>query len=323
MKTAIVTGVAGFIGSSLAEQLLKNKFKVIGIDNFTRYYKKEIKQNNIKSFRKNENFSLITKDILNTDLKGIFNKADFLFHLAAQPGVRSSWGKDFENYSKNNIQVSQKLLEYAKSSETLKKIILASSSSVYGIKNGKMSEKTTNTEPVSPYGVSKLAVEHLAKAYVKNFDLPIVMLRYFTVYGPKQRPDMAFMKFIMKSLRKKPITVYGNGNQKRSFTYIDDIVDATISSTNVSKNGEIINVGGGGINSIKKNIEVLSNILEREIEISYEDFPNGDVNRTEADITKAKKLIGFKPKISLKEGLEFQCEFVKKNRKVYNFDSEN
>ena len=123
MKTAIVTGVAGFIGSSLAEQLLKNKFKVIGIDNFTRYYKKEIKQNNIKSFRKNENFSLITKDILNTDLKGIFNKADFLFHLAAQPGVRSSWGKDFENYSKNNIQVSQKLLEYAKSSETLKKII--------------------------------------------------------------------------------------------------------------------------------------------------------------------------------------------------------
>lgn len=319
MKTAIVTGVAGFIGSSLAERLLKNKFRVIGIDSFTKYYPKKIKQNNIKLLRKNGNFSLITKDILNTDLKQIFNKSNFLFHLAAQPGVRASWGKDFGDYSRNNIQVTQRLLEYAKNSKTLKKIVLASSSSVYGIQNGKMKESSTNTEPVSPYGVSKLAVEHLAKAYVKNFDLPIVMLRYFTVYGPKQRPDMAFMKFIMRSLRNKPITVYGNGNQKRSFTYIDDIIDATISSINVSKNGEIINVGGGQINSIKKNIEILSNLLGHEIKIIHEDFPNGDVNRTEADTTKAKKLIGFKPKISIKDGLEFQYEFVKKNMELYNF----
>ena len=319
MKTAIVTGVAGFIGSSLAERLLKNKFKVVGIDNFTKYYPKKIKLNNIKSFRKNENFSLLTKDILNVDLRAVFNKAEFLFHLAAQPGVRASWGKDFEKYSKNNIHATQKLLEYAKNSKTIKKIVLASSSSVYGIQNGKMNESKTNTEPVSPYGVSKLAVEHLAKAYVKNFNSPIVMLRYFTVYGPRQRPDMAFMKFIMKSLRKKPITIYGNGNQKRSFTYIDDIIDATISSINVSKNGEIINVGGGKINSIKKNIEILSNLLGHEIKIIHEDFPKGDVNRTEADTTKAKKLIGFKPKISIKDGLEFQYEFVKKNKGLYNF----
>tara|TARA_B100000029_G_scaffold475233_1_gene518318 strand:- start:457 stop:1428 length:972 start_codon:yes stop_codon:yes gene_type:complete len=321
MRTAIVTGVAGFIGSTLAERLLKNKFKVIGIDSFTEYYPRKIKQNNIKLLRKNKDFSFINKDILNSDLKKIFNKSDFLFHLAAQPGVRASWGKDFENYSRNNIQVTQKLLEYAKNSDTLKKIILASSSSVYGVQNGKMRESSTKTEPVSPYGVSKLAVEHLAKAYVKNFDLPIVLLRYFTVYGPKQRPDMAFMKFIMRTLRKKPIIVYGNGKQKRSFTYIDDIIDGTISSINISRNGEIINLGGGQINSINKNIEILSELLGREIKIVYKNFPEGDVNRTEADISKAKKLIGFKPKISLKEGLEFQCEFVKKNIKLYNFDS--
>ena len=323
MDTAIVTGVAGFIGSTLAERLLKNKFKVIGIDSFTEYYPRKIKQNNIKLLRKNEDFSFINKDILDSDLKKIFKKSDFLFHLAAQPGVRPSWGKDFENYSRNNIQVTQKLLEYAKKSGTLKKIILVSSSSVYGVQNGKMRESSTKTEPVSPYGVSKLAVEHLANAYVKNFDLPIVLLRYFTVYGPRQRPDMAFMKFIMRTLRKKPIIVYGDGNQKRSFTYIDDIIDGTISSINISRNGEIINLGGGQISSINKNIEILSEILGQEVKTVYKNFPVGDVNRTEADISKAKKLIGFKPKISLKEGLEFQYEFVKKNRKVYDFDSEN
>ena len=210
MKTALVTGVAGFIGSFLAERLLKDNFKVIGIDRLTNFYSKKIKLKNIEICKKNKNFSLIQKEIQKIDLIPIFKKVDYLFHMAAQPGVRTSWGKGFENYSINNILVTQKLLEQAKISKSLKKIVIASSSSVYGNQSCKMNESKTKTNPVSPYGVSKLAAEHLVNAYVENFNLPVIMLRYFTVYGPRQRPDMAFMRFVMKSILKKPITIYGN-----------------------------------------------------------------------------------------------------------------
>ena len=317
MKTIIVTGVSGFIGSSLAEKLLKKKFRVIGIDSFTNFYSKKIKEKNLEFCKKNKNFSLIAKDILKIDLVPIFDKTDYLFHMAAQPGVRTSWGKDFGNYTKNNILVTQRLLDQAKISKSLKKIVIASSSSVYGNQNGKMNEVKTKTVPVSPYGVSKLAAEQLAKVYVENFNLPITMLRYFTVYGPKQRPDMAFMRFIIKSILKQPITIYGNGNQKRDFTYIDDVVDATISSVDVVNPGEIINIGGGVVISINRIISALKKISGLESNILYKPFPEGDVLRTDADITKAKKLVKFKPKISLNEGLFFQYEYAKKNKNLY------
>ena len=317
MKTALVTGVAGFIGSFLAERLLKDNFKVIGIDSFTNFYSKKIKLKNIEICKKNKNFSLIQKEIQKIDLIPIFKKVDYLFHMAAQPGVRTSWGKGFENYSINNILVTQKLLEQAKISKSLKKIVIASSSSVYGNQSCKMNESETKTNPVSPYGVSKLAAEHLVSAYVENFNLPVIMLRYFTVYGPRQRPDMAFMRFVMKSILKKPITIYGNGTQKRNFTYIDDVIDATISSANIDNTGEIINIGGGEVISISKVISILKNICNYEPKILYKPFSNGDVLRTEADINKAKRLLNFKPKTSLKNGLFLEYEYAKRNKILY------
>ena len=317
MKTALVTGVAGFIGSFLAERLLKDNFKVIGIDSFTNFYSKKIKLKNIEICKKNKNFSLIQKEIQKIDFIPLFKKTDYLFHMAAQPGVRTSWGNNFEKYSINYILVTQRLLEQAKISKSLKKIVIASSSSVYGNQNGKMNEDKTKTKPVSPYGVSKLAAEHLVKAYVENFNLPVIMLRYFTVYGPRQRPDMAFMRFVMKSILKKPITIYGNGTQKRNFTYIDDVIDATISSANIDNTGEIINIGGGEVISISKVISILKNICNYEPKILYKPFSNGDVLRTEADINKAKRLLNFKPKTSLKNGLFLEYEYAKRNKILY------
>jgi len=317
METVVITGVAGFIGSHLAEKLLQKNFKVIGIDSFTNYYSKKIKKHNLKECLKNKNFSLIIKDLIEIDLLPIFRKSQHLFHLAAQPGVRSSWGPQFENYVKENILVTQRILEYAKAANSFKKIIMASSSSVYGEQEGKMNEENTITKPVSPYGVTKLAAENLCRIYAENFNLPITMLRYFTVYGPRQRPDMAFMRFIIKSILKQPITIYGNGNQKRNFTYIDDVIDATISSMDVVNPGEIINIGGEVVISINKIISVLKKISDFEPIILYKPFPKGDVLRTEADISKAKRLIKFKPKTSLYDGLFFQYTYAKKNKNFY------
>ena len=317
METVVITGVAGFIGSHLAEKLLQKNFKVIGIDSFTNYYSKKIKKHNLKECLKNKNFSLIIKDLIEIDLLPIFRKSQHLFHLAAQPGVRSSWGPQFENYVKENILVTQRILEYAKAANSFKKIIMASSSSVYGEQEGKMNEENTITKPVSPYGVTKLAAENLCCIYAENFNLPITMLRYFTVYGPRQRPDMAFMRFIIKSILKQPITIYGNGNQKRNFTYIDDVIDATISSMDVVNPGEIINIGGEVVISINKIISVLKKISDFEPIILYKPFPKGDVLRTEADISKAKRLIKFKPKTSLYDGLFFQYTYAKKNKNFY------
>jgi UDP-glucose 4-epimerase len=317
METAVVTGVAGFIGSQLAGKLLQKDYKVIGIDSFTDYYSKKIKKHNLKECLKNKNFSLIIKDIIEIDLLPIFRKSQYLFHLAAQPGVRSSWGSQFETYVKENILVTQRILEYAKAVSSFKKIIMASSSSVYGEQKGKMNEENTITKPVSPYGVTKLAAENLCRIYTENFNLPITMLRYFTVYGPRQRPDMAFMRFIIKSILKQPITIYGNGNQKRNFTYIDDVIDATISSMDVVNPGEIINIGGEVVIPINKIISVLKNISDFEPIILYKPFPKGDVLRTEADISKAKRLIKFKPKTSLYDGLFFQYAYAKKNKNFY------
>jgi len=317
MKTVIVTGAAGFIGSTLVGSLLKNKFRVIGIDNFTNFYAKKIKQKNISDYKKNKNFIFLQKNILNTNLSLLLKKSDYLFHLAAQPGVRSSWGKQFSNYVENNILVTQKILEEAKSVNSLKKIVIASSSSVYGRNNGKMNETKTSLTPHSPYGVSKLTTEKLADVYVNNFSLPITTLRYFTVYGPRQRPDMSFMNFMVKSLQKKSITIFGNGKQKRDFTYVDDIVNATLSCLKLKESGNILNIGGGSVVSINKIISIIQKFSNSEMKISYKDFPDGDVLRTESDISKARKLIDYKPKTSIKDGIEKQFEYVKKYHKMY------
>lgn len=312
MKTAIVTGVAGFIGSNLAERLLDEKIKVIGIDCFTDYYPKEIKIKNISSCVKNKNFTLIEEDLTKIDLSSIIRKSHFLFHEAAQPGVRASWGEQFEVYIKDNILATQKILEFAKNGANLEKIVFASSSSVYGNQEGKMKEENTLTRPMSPYGTTKLATENLGYLYAKNFDLPITSLRYFTVYGPRQRPDMAFSKFIKSNLLGKEIKVFGDGKQIRDFTFVSDIIDANIRTMESEVHGNVLNIGGGSIHTINEVLESIEQITGKQNIINYEESQKGDVLRTDADISNAIKILNYNPKISLKEGLIKQISWIKK-----------
>lgn len=312
MKTAIVTGVAGFIGSHLAERLIKENYKVIGIDCYTDHYSKKIKKNNLKKCLKSKNFIFLEKDIMNLDLESILRKTDYLFHEAAQPGVRNSWGDEFKIYVKNNIMTTQKILESAKKVKHLKKIIMASSSSVYGNQKGTMVENKTLPNPISPYGVTKYAAESLGNTYAKNYNLPVISLRYFTVYGPRQRPDMAFSKFILAALSNKPIIVYGDGNQTRDFTFVSDIIDANMSCIENNIDSDIINVGGGHIISVNKVLNLLSEKIDKPINIRFMKKQSGDVEHTKASIGKASKLLKYKPQITVKEGLDYQIAEIRK-----------
>lgn len=224
---AIVTGAAGFIGHTLASKLTSDGHDVIGIDSFTPYYDTAIKEENICRI-KSSKFELIRKDILDLDLSSVLDGADVIFHQAGQPGVRKSWGSEFSEYINANISATQYLLESAKGISSLKRFVYASSSSVYGDAERYPTTEMDPTSPISPYGVTKLAAEHLCTLYGKNFGVPTVSLRYFTVYGPGQRPDMAFTRFLRAAVLDDEITIFGDGHQIRDFTYIDDIVQANI-----------------------------------------------------------------------------------------------
>ena len=316
METALVTGVAGFIGSNLAEKLLKKNIKVIGIDSFTNYYSKKIKKNNLINCLQNKNFYFIQDDLMKIDLESIIKKTNYIFHQAAQPGVRSSWGTEFNTYVRNNILVTQRLLEISKNKKSIKKIVMASSSSIYGNQKGIMSEKTL-TKPESPYGATKLASENLGMIYYSNYNLPVTCLRYFTVYGPRQRPDMAFTRFIINALSQKELTIFGDGNQTRDFTYIDDIINANIACMNSDVDGELINIGGGHVISINKILVKIQKNIKNEMKINYLETQKGDVNHTQANITKAKKILKFSPKVKIDEGLKKQITYLKNQIKLY------
>ncbi len=261
---ALVTGCAGFIGSHLTERLLKEGFEVIGIDCFTDYYSREIKEKNIENALNHDEFEFIEKDILNMEE---YPEVDYIFHEAAQAGVRASWGKSFEIYTRNNIEATQKLLEFYKN-KRIRKFVFASSSSVYGDAELPMKENSL-LKPVSPYGVTKLAAENLCYLYWKNYNVPIVSLRYFTVYGPRQRPDMAIHKFVKAILNDEEITVFGDGTQTRDFTFIDDAVEANILMAKSEIEGEVFNVGGGSRISVNELIELLEKIAEKNAKIKY------------------------------------------------------
>lgn len=316
MKTAVVTGVAGFIGSHLAEKLLENKIKVIGIDSFTNYYSKKIKKNNLINCLKNENFCFIQNNLMKIKLEPILKKTDYIFHHAAQPGVRSSWGIEFNTYVKNNILATQKLLEISKNVKSIKKIVIASSSSVYGNQKGIMSENSI-TKPESPYGATKLASENLGMIYHSNYNLPVICLRYFTVYGPRQRPDMAFTKFLLAAIRNKSLTIFGNGNQTRDFTFIDDIINANVLAMNSKTNGEIINIGGGHVISVNDILEIIENITSKKLKILYLENQKGDVKHTKASILKARKKLKYKPKTKIQKGIKSEYEYLLNNLKFY------
>jgi UDP-glucose 4-epimerase len=307
----LVTGAAGFIGSHLCRRLLKEGYKVIGVDSFTDFYPKRIKEKNIKPLKKDKNFEFIAEDLNELSLKKILKKTDYVFHHAAQAGVRTSWGDNFSIYLKNNIEATQKLLEVAKDFN-LKKFIYASSSSVYGNSPDLPMSETSPLYPYSPYGVTKLAAENLCHLYHKNYGVPSISLRFFTVYGPGQRPDMAFHVFFKAIAKDKQIPVYGDGNQTRDFTYIDDIIDANFSSLKKGKAGEIYNIGGGTRKKLKDIFPLLENICQKKVRILRKETQKGDMSHTFADIEKAQKDLCYSPQIKLQDGLKEEWLWTKK-----------
>ncbi|NQE52238.1 NAD-dependent glucose-6-phosphate dehydrogenase [ANME-1 cluster archaeon GoMg3.2] len=318
MKT-LVTGCAGFIGSHLVDKLLEQGYEVIGIDCFTDYYPREIKEANInlslkkkalpKKYHKNAKFEFIEEDILNMDK---FPEVDYVFHLAAQAGVRASWGKSFEIYTRNNVEATQKLLEFYKDRE-IKKFVYASSSSVYGDAELPMKEDAL-LKPFSPYGVTKLAGENLCSLYWKNYGVPTVSLRYFTVYGPRQRPDMAIHKFVKAILNGKEITVFGDGTQTRDFTFVDDAVEANLLAANNNVVGEVFNVGGGSRISVNELIEEIEDIIELKAKVKYVEKQKGDVRETLADVSKASEILHWAPKVDINGGLKRFVEWFSSDK---------
>lgn len=307
MSLALVTGVAGFIGSRLALRLLEEGYAVRGVDCFTDYYDCKLKERNISLLQGNPNFTLLRENLCLAPEK-LLDGAELVFHQAAQPGVRSSWGRDFAVYTRLNILAAQELLEAARRAGPVR-FIFASSSSVYGEAKSLPMHEEDLPQPISPYGVSKLAAEHLCRLYYHNFGVPTVSLRYFTVYGPGQRPDMAFHRFIRALLKEEALVVYGNGEQTRDFTYIDDIVEANLAAAqNEEATGGVFNIGGGSRVSINEVIRTLGEIGGKELRVEYRAAQEGDPGHTYADTLRARAVLGFQPRYTLREGLALQLK---------------
>jgi nucleoside-diphosphate-sugar epimerase len=302
---SVVTGAAGFVGSHLTEHLLTQGDDVVGIDSFTDYYDPRIKERNLEAVLDHERFTLHREDLLTADLAPLFAGADVVYHLAGQPGVRPSWGAEFATYVSRNVLATQKVLEAARAMD-LPKLVYASSSSVYGDAESYPTSETLRPQPVSPYGVTKLAAEHLCELYRINFGLPTVSLRFFTVYGPRQRPDMAFSRLISAGVRGELFELYGTGEQTRDFTYVDDIVRALRSSA-VSDFTGVANIGGGSRTSMNEVLEIVAAVAGEPI-VRRLAKQQGDVRDTAADTQRARDGFGYVPQVGLREGLAAMAE---------------
>jgi nucleoside-diphosphate-sugar epimerase len=305
----LVTGAAGFVGSSLCDALLVEGHEVVGVDCFLDYYPRAVKERNLATARDFDRFTFTEGDLLAADLPDLLRDAEVVFHLAAQPGVRASWGTTFDKYSDNNVLATQRLLEACRATRP-RRVVYASSSSVYGNPERLPVQEADQTRPVSPYGVTKLAAEHLCRLYFLNFQVPAVSLRYFTVYGPRQRPDMAFHKFIRRGLLRQPIEILGDGTQTRDFTYVDDVVTVTRAAADSGVPGEVYNVGGGARWVLKDVLSALERVLDTPLEIQSRPTAPGDVHDTFADTTQARRQLKFAPSTAVEEGLRKEADWV-------------
>lgn len=310
---ALLTGTAGFIGSRLAELLLDAGAQVRGVDRLSPYYDPALKRGNLAAIEGAEGFELIEGNLTELDAGALLEGVDVVFHLAGQPGVRASWGIEFQVYLDDNVLATQRLLEAARDAN-LERFVLASSSSIYGNAEGFPTSEDVKPAPVSPYGVTKVAAEHLCGLYRANFDVPTVALRYFTVFGPRQRPDMAFNRFIRAALDGEPISVFGDGLQERDFTYVDDAVAATIAAGERGRVGAVYNIAGGNSATVLDVIEAIGEIAGTPPEVAHEGRMAGDARKTGADTSAARADLGYAPAVSLREGLERQFEAERARR---------
>jgi nucleoside-diphosphate-sugar epimerase len=313
LKTAVVTGAAGFIGSNLVIELSRILPKVIGIDNFLdESYDSGVKRRNAADLSKYANFEMLEADLTKHDLISVLDSADVVIHLAAMPGLAKSW-TDFDLYNSHNLVATQKLAESSIRSKKLKKFILASTSSVYG--KYAVGDELQPTRPISPYGVTKLASEHILTSYFQSTDISLSILRFFSVFGPRQRPDMAYYRFIKAILNDETITIYGDGSQIRSNTYVGDCVNGVLGAIFLGRENETYNLAGPSKYSILEIIEKIELLTNKKAKLSFEKRIAGDQEVTQGDYGKAKEHFGYSPLTKIDDGLANQIEwFLKSNR---------
>jgi len=299
----VVTGCAGFIGSHLTEHLLREGHRVVGVDCFTDYYARSIKQANLAPALRHDNFRFHELDLAGDELSAVVDGAQYVFHLAAMPGLTRSW-LDFDIYTRCNLTATHRLLDALKPVKSLKKFVYASTSSVYG--KYASGDEGLPTRPSSPYGITKLAGEHLARVYQDEFGLPTVVLRFFSVYGPRQRPEMGLHLFIKWILTGAAIKLTGDGFQVRGATYVDDCVEATALAGFNALPGETYNLGGGDLATIIDMIRKIEKLTGKTAVIEYHPNRKGDQLATGADVTKLYRHLGWKPSTGLDDGLAKQ-----------------
>ena len=306
----VVTGAAGFIGSQLAERLLGEGHDVVAIDAFVDYYPRSVKEKNLARARDHASYRFVEGHLQEMSLSQALEGAEQVYHLAAQAGVRASWGRDFSIYTDHNVLATQRLLEAAVAAR-VGRLIYASSSSVYGDSVALPLHEDSLCRPVSPYGVTKLAAEHLVHLYHRNHGLPVVSLRYFTVYGPRQRPDMAFNRFLKAARDRTPIRVFGDGLQTRDFTFVDDIVSATRSAGDAGRLGQVYNVGGGERVALNEVLGLIEEITGGPLAVERDEAQRGDMRDTLADTAAARRDLGFRSTVGLREGLEREWKWMR------------
>lgn len=309
----VVTGAAGFIASHLSEGLLRDGHEVVGIDAFVDYYPRAVKERNLAACRAYTSFRFVEGALQDLDLQPPLEGARVVFHLAAQAGVRASWGRDFDLYTGHNVLATQRVLEAAVEAGT-PRVVYASSSSVYGDAREMPLREDMPCHPMSPYGVTKLAAEHLGNLYERNHGLPVVSLRYFTVYGPRQRPDMAFHRFLKAVRDGETLRVFGDGRQTRDFTYIEDIVAATRAAADSGRPGCVYNVGGGERVSVNDVLDLVEQVTGRKPQVAREEAQKGDVRDTSADTSAARRDLGFRSTVTLREGLAREWAWIREAR---------